>query len=65
MKAKRIKVFGLIILLVILTYFSYTKLNRFIKIDSCLDKGGSWNYNLEKCECLQDTEIDSENINLK
>jgi len=52
MKTKQIKVFGLLVLLSILTYLTYRHLNRIIQIDSCLDKGGSWNYRLEKCECF-------------
>jgi hypothetical protein len=38
----------LITILIILLFIGY-KILRFIQIDNCLDKSGSWNY--EKCEC--------------
>ena len=38
----------LITILIILLFIGY-KIFRFIQIDNCLDKSGSWNY--EKCEC--------------
>ncbi len=38
----------LIAILIILLFISF-KIFRFIQIDNCLDKSGSWNY--EKCEC--------------
>jgi hypothetical protein len=36
------------VLLIIIIFFGF-KLFRFIQIDNCLDKSGSWDY--EKCEC--------------
>jgi hypothetical protein len=38
----------LITILIILLFIGF-KIFRFIQIDNCLDKSGSWNY--EKCEC--------------
>ncbi len=43
---KKLSVF--ITILIILLFIGY-KIFRFIQIDNCLDKSGSWNY--EKCEC--------------
>lgn len=40
----------LIVLIIIIGLLIYPKAKRFIEIDICLDKGGSWNYNKEKCE---------------
>ena len=34
-------------------------INQFFQIDSCLDKGGKWNYNIKKCECYS---IDTKRI---
>jgi hypothetical protein len=38
-------------LLIILTgIWAYPKIDQFFKVDSCLDKGGRWNYETNKCE---------------
>ena len=38
-------------LLIILTgVWAYPKIDQFFKVDSCLDKGGRWNYETNKCE---------------
>jgi hypothetical protein len=43
-------------LLIILTgIWVYPKIEQFFKVDSCLDKGGRWNYETDKCE-FQSTE---------
>ena len=39
---------ALIIIIIVILFFGF-KIFRFIQIDNCLDKSGSWNY--EKCEC--------------
>lgn len=36
--------------LIALTVLGYLKLTRFFEIDSCLDKGGRWNYEKQVCE---------------
>lgn len=47
----RIK-FGLLIVgIALLLIFGVKWIIQFVRIDSCLDKGGKWNYNLKKCEC--------------
>jgi len=30
--------------------FGYFKVDKFLKVDSCLDQGGRWNYETENCE---------------
>jgi len=30
--------------------FGYFKVDKFLKIDSCLDQGGRWNYETDECE---------------
>lgn len=38
-------------LLIILTgIWAYPKIDQFLKVDSCLDKGGRWNYDTQECE---------------
>lgn len=50
MTRKTIKILGITILLLTLTSFGYFELRRFFDIDSCLDRGGRWNYEEKKCE---------------
>jgi hypothetical protein len=60
MKNRRI-VFAIIAIIVVLSIIYSTKLwIRFWEIDSCLDRGGSWNYQLNKCDGY--FEIDSANL---
>jgi hypothetical protein len=55
---KRIKIIIFTILFIGLAYLAYAKVSSFLAIDICLDKGGSWNYSLQKCECLDKSELD-------
>lgn len=50
MITKEIKILGFALSVLILGYFGFIKAKRFIEIDSCLDKGGSWNDQKQKCE---------------
>ena len=50
MTRKTIKILGISVLFITLTYFGYVKATRFFKIDSCLDRGGRWNYEKQECE---------------
>jgi len=50
MKNKPIKILVFILLLMGLTFYGYNKVESFFAIDGCLDKGGCWNYELERCE---------------
>jgi hypothetical protein len=58
---KHIKLFIIVILVTTVIFFGFSRLKRFLEIDSCLDKGGSWNYELKKCEYCCETE----NIEIK
>jgi hypothetical protein len=50
-KNKRIKSGLLIIGITLLLIFGVKWIIQFVQIDSCLDKGGKWNYDFKKCEC--------------
>ena len=51
---KKIKMFTFIILFTATAFYAFIKVSKFIAIDKCLDKGGSWNYELAKCECSKE-----------
>jgi hypothetical protein len=53
MKLRRIILLLLLLLLVVGIGFLGPWLSRYIKIDSCLDLGGRWNYQTETCEGAQ------------
>lgn len=36
-------------------YFTYFKIDKFLKVDACLDHGGRWNYETNECESSPDT----------
>ena len=55
MKKNKLLIFS--ILLIGLAYFVFVKVDRFLEIDKCLDKGSKWNYSENKCECSNNTEI--------
>lgn len=42
------------ILITIILIISLFEIKRFIQIDKCLDKGGRWNYEMNKCENVYD-----------
>jgi hypothetical protein len=48
MNLKKVLIIGLPIL--VIGYFIAIKVNTFLKIDSCLDSGGRWNYSKNICE---------------
>lgn len=50
MTQKTIKKVGLSIVILIILCFAVCKAKELIEIDKCLDKGGRWNYETEKCE---------------
>ena len=50
MTRKTIKTLVITFLLIALIGFGYFKMIRFFEIDSCLDKGGRWNYEKKVCE---------------
>lgn len=47
----RIKIGLLIVGITLLLIFGVKWIIQCVRIDSCLDKGGKWNYDLKKCEC--------------
>jgi hypothetical protein len=47
---KTIKILIITLLLITMIGFGYIKMSYFFEIDSCLDKGGSWNYKKQICE---------------
>jgi hypothetical protein len=47
----RKKKFILLIIIILLCIPVYLWIKRQLEIDSCLDKGGRWNYESGKCEC--------------
>jgi hypothetical protein len=55
----RIKIVLLIVGIGLLLIFGVKRIIQFVRIDSCLDKGGKWNYDLKKCECYS---IDSNRV---
>lgn len=48
---KKIKILVFIILITAIGFYTVIEISKFIAIDKCLDNGGSWNYDLDKCEC--------------
>ena len=46
--SKRNKIISIIMLIAL--FFFLFKAVEFIKIDNCLDTGGSWNYEKSECE---------------
>lgn len=38
------------LLIILAGIWSYPKIDQFFKVDNCLDKGGSWNYETKGCE---------------
>jgi len=47
----RIRIGLLIVGITLLLIFGIKRIIQFAQIDSCLDKGGKWNYDLKKCDC--------------
>jgi hypothetical protein len=69
MKRNIIIIIVVSILVIITGTILFSKIERFFDIDACLDRGGSWNYETEKCELYDsinsDNKLaDSENANL-
>lgn len=49
---KILKIIIILVVVISVGYFGITWGINFFKIDSCLDRGGRWDYVLKKCECL-------------
>ena len=54
---KKIKIFTFIILFTATGFYAFIKVSKFIATDKCLDKGGSWNYEIDTCECSEKNEL--------
>lgn len=50
MSQNRIIVLIIGLLIIMAGIWTYPKIKQFFKVDSCLDKGGRWNYETNKCE---------------
>jgi hypothetical protein len=50
MSTRRIIILSLLIFGLISVLWSIPKAKRFVEIDRCLDRGGSWNYVKQECE---------------
>ncbi len=60
MNRNRLIILTIVLILILIGIWTYHKIDQFFKVDSCLDKGGRWNYETKECE------FDSEkNIPLK
>lgn len=37
-------------LIILVGIWIYPKIDQFLKVDRCLDRGGRWNYEINQCE---------------
>lgn len=51
MNRNRLIILTVVLLLFLTGIWAYPKIAQFFKVDSCLDKGGSWNYETQECDC--------------
>ena len=59
MKNKIVGISALVIGSIIILYFVFNWFKEFLAIDSCLDHGGRWNYELGECEFCDKDDISS------
>ena len=50
MNRNRVIILTIGILIILTGIWAFPKIDEFFKVDSCLDKGGSWNYETKECE---------------
>jgi hypothetical protein len=50
MNRNRVIILTIGLLLILTGIWAYPKIDQFFKVDSCLDKGGRWNYETKECE---------------
>lgn len=62
MNRNRLIILTLGLLLILTGIWVYPKIDQFFKVDSCLDKGGRWNYETKECEFVSKEE---QSISLK
>lgn len=60
MKQKSIIILLVITGIILISIYGIIKGINFLKVDSCLDSGGRWNYTLNKCEYI---DLESELLN--
>lgn len=65
MNRKTILLLTIGLLLILTGVWSYPKIDRLFKVDTCLDNGGSWNYDKQICEYSDMAENASEKDSLK
>jgi hypothetical protein len=57
MNRKAILLLAIGLLLILTGVWSYPKIERFFKVDTCLDSGGRWNYDTQRCEMSDTSKI--------
>ena len=62
MTTKSTIIFGITVLLAIMTYLAYPRVRTFFATDSCLDQGGRWNYQKGNCDIGTEPEIPTSNF---
>jgi hypothetical protein len=50
MNRNRLIILTIVLILILIGIWTYHKIDQFFKVDSCLDKGGRWNYETKECE---------------
>ena len=50
MNRNRLFILTVGLLIILAGIWAYPMLEKFFKVDGCLDKGGSWNYDTQKCD---------------
>jgi hypothetical protein len=50
MNRNKVVILTIGLLLILIGIWVYPKIDQFFKVDSCLDKGGRWNYETKECE---------------
>ncbi len=59
MNPKIIFKFRLALIVLILSFFIYPKIEQYFRIDKCLDSGGKWNYKTKEFEFQNLINIDN------
>ncbi|NLR95064.1 hypothetical protein [Flammeovirga agarivorans] len=63
MNRKRLILLTIGLLTILTVIWAYPKIDQFFKVDSCLDKGGRWNYETNECEFEYDKDDTKSQIN--
>ncbi len=65
MNRNRLIILILGLLLILTGIWAYPKIDQFFKVDSCLDKGGRWNYETKECESIEERSVSQKTDSLK